>query len=106
MKYRVYLLPRAELDQADIYQYLAQESAALAQRFLDGVAETIDSLRDSALPGMPWQSDHPRLASVRWSPVRGFKIYLLIFRLDFERLEVIRIVHGARDIESLLRAPT
>lgn len=106
MKYRAYLLPRAELDQAEIYNFLAQTSAALAQRFLESVAETLEDLRSTSLPGMAWISDHPRLSEVRWSSVRGFKNYLLIFRLDSGRLEVIRMVHGARDIETLLRAPT
>lgn len=106
MKHRAHLLPRAELDLADSYQYLANTSAALAQRFLDSVQQTVDGLCEPSLPGMLWLSDHPRLTGTRWTTVRGFENYLIIFRLDSNRLDVMRILHGARDIEAVLRAPT
>lgn len=105
MKHRAHLLPRAELVLADTYQYLANTSAALPQRFLDSVQQTVDGLCEPSLPGMLWLSDHPRLIGTRWTTVRGFGNYLIISRLDSDRLEVMRILHGARDIEAILRAP-
>jgi len=40
--------------------------------------------------------------SLRRRPVRGFENFLIFYRESGGRVEIIRVLHGARDIESLL----
>jgi toxin ParE1/3/4 len=102
MKKRGFLLPRAEFDEAEIYEYLAQRSAGTAQRFLDMVNETLHGLCKTSVPGVPWNSESPGASGLRWVKVRGFKNYLMFFRVSDEHIAVIRILHGARDLGALL----
>ena len=102
MKLRATILTRAEFDEAEIYKYLAQYSAATAQRFVDSVDETLLKLRATAVPGMPWPTENPRLSGLRWTKVVGFSKHLMFFRIVEDTIEVVRILHGARDIEAIL----
>jgi toxin ParE1/3/4 len=102
VKYRATLSPRAELDEAEIYEYLAARSAVAAHRFIDQLAETLRRMCLIPTPGMPWISENPRVAGLRWTRVRGFRKYLVFFRVTGDVIEVCRILHGARDLDSLL----
>jgi len=102
VKYRAVILPRADLDQAEIYSYLAQQSAAIAHRFLDSVEQTIQGVCSTTTPGMPWLTTNPRLADLRWTKVTGFPNHLLFFRVAGEAVEFVRVLHGARDLHAIL----
>jgi toxin ParE1/3/4 len=54
--------------------------------------------------GSPRRFASSRLEGLRLWPVRGFRRHLLFFRpmADDEGVEVLRLLHAARDIESLL----
>jgi len=45
----------------------------------------------------------PQLALVRQFPVREFSSYLVLYRVTDEAVEVLRVLHGARDISTALR---
>jgi hypothetical protein len=44
---------RNKFDEAEIYAYLARQSAATAHRFVDKVDETLKALCEQSTPGMP-----------------------------------------------------
>jgi len=48
---------------------------------------------------------HPRLNDLRKRSVKGFDSYLVFYRIDADMVEIIRVLHGARDIPSLLAEP-
>jgi toxin ParE1/3/4 len=100
--YRATILSKAEFDEAEIYAYLARQSAATAHRFVDKVDETLTALCEQSTPGMPWISESTKLERLRWAKVRGFPNHLIFFRLRGEWLDVVRILHAARDLESIL----
>ncbi len=54
--------------------------------------------------GSPCESSHPVLASLRAATVPGFRKYLVLYRPISEGIEVLRVIHGARDIESLFNS--
>lgn len=37
----------------------------------------------------------------RWIRVTGFANHLIIYRFDDENIEVVRVLHGSRDLHSL-----
>jgi toxin ParE1/3/4 len=102
VKYQVIVLPRAELDEAEIFDYLSQWSLAVAQRFVDRLQETLQATCSDVSPGMPFDSENPRLSGFRWIKVRDFSNHLIFFRVTADAIEVARILHGARDIETIL----
>jgi toxin ParE1/3/4 len=51
---------------------------------------------------MPYEPDNPALADLPVSPLSRFKKYLIFYRQVAAGIEVVRVLHGARDIPSIL----
>jgi toxin ParE1/3/4 len=94
--------PRVRGDIVEIATYIAQDNPAAAERFLTATERTLDRLAQLPLSGRPYPLDHPTLHDVRMTPVRGFPRYLIFYHLVADELQLLRIVHGARDIPTLL----
>jgi toxin ParE1/3/4 len=90
-------LPQAQDDLLDIWLHIAQDSLARADHFLDMLEEKIHLLASSPRIGRMY----PELGdNLRAFPVRD---YLVIYREATSSVEVVRVLHGARDIENALR---
>lgn len=48
------------------------------------------------------QSNNPELGNIRQQAVKGFKKYLVFYRPTDLGVEILRVIHGARDIEAIL----
>ncbi len=98
------ILRRAEAiqDLEDISDYLASRSPATAIRFLDAAEQTFGDLE--AMPGLgavcPLQN--PQMQGVRQWQVKGFPRYVIIYRPLNGGVEILRVLHGSRDISSIL----
>jgi toxin ParE1/3/4 len=96
--------PQALWDVVEIADYLAQRtSLAAADRFVDAAERTIERLARMPGIGNRWDDDDPDLANVRVSPVSRYRNYLVFYRPIDGGIEVLRILHGARDITRILR---
>ena len=49
-----------------------------------------------------WESEEPALRDIRVWPIRGFKNHLIFYRVQTDRLEIVRVLHGAQNIEKAL----
>jgi toxin ParE1/3/4 len=89
-------------DLADAYLHIAADSGPAAERLLDAADDAVRFLL--AHPGAGKRRDFRSTAArgVRSWPVRGFESYLIFYRLDADGIEVVRFVHGARDIPRTL----
>jgi toxin ParE1/3/4 len=89
--------PAASADLEDIWWYVAQDSPAAADRLLDRIQEKLLSL--SQFPHMGASRDDliPRLRSFS---VSNYVIFY--FPLE-DGIEVIRVLHGARDAEVIFQ---
>lgn len=87
--------PAAENDLIDIWFAIATDSPLAADRFLDSIAERI--LQLAAFP-----ESGPRRPDIG-AEVRALTIanYLVLYRFAEDRVEIVRIVHGARDVWTL-----
>jgi toxin ParE1/3/4 len=82
--------------------YLAEQNAtAAAQSFLRAVAA--DARKLAEMPGMGAlrEFSDPKLAGVRSWPVTGYRNYLIFYRASDAELRVLRVLHGARDIDAI-----
>lgn len=94
--------PRVFDDLDQIAAYLQQDSPQSALRFLSSAEETIRFLADQPRIGHVWNPLHPRLKDVRSFPVKGFPKWIVFYRPLEGGIEVIRILHGARDLPAVL----
>ena len=79
-----------------IWEYIAQDNEEAADRFLDRVDEACKMLANNSLSGM----HRAELAEgLRSLPVGN---YLIFYRPIEQGIEVIRVLHGARDVDALL----
>lgn len=99
---RVTIRPGADRGLDDHYDYIAQDSLDAAQRLLEVAHATFDELLATPGMGRPKELRNPRLAGLRQWRIRGFPRYLIYYLETVTGIEVVRVLHGARDIESLL----
>ena len=85
--------PEAEQDLLEIWLYIAEDSPVNADRFLDRLEGKALNLARAAQIG----ADRPDLAP----GLRSFPVdrYVLYYRASTNGIELVRVLHGSRDIE-------
>lgn len=101
MSGRIVLRREAEGDIDSISDYIAHDNIDAARRFRQMVKEDITSLAEMPGMGALREFPNPRLHGVRSWPIKHFRNYLIFYRPIERGIEVLRIIHGARDIERL-----
>jgi toxin ParE1/3/4 len=94
--------PQAEADLDDIWWYIAQDNPTAADGFLDKIEEHCRMLAQTPYIG---RSRDELLSSLRSFVIGNY----LVFYIPIEGgggIEVVRVLHGARDIEVLFRNAT
>ena len=87
--------PEAETDLLEIWFYIAQDSPVNADRFLDKLEEKSLKLCEFSDIGL----DRPELAEgLKSFP---FDHYMLYYRPTSAGIELARVLHGSRDINTL-----
>jgi len=87
----------AERDLEDIASYVAAQSPRSALMLIRGLREKCESLADTPR-GYPLVPRYEHKGVRR----RPFGNYLIFYRVGQDAIEVIHILHGARDYEPLL----
>ncbi len=100
MNRRLSVNPQADRDIDVASLYIAQTSEERALRFLDAVAQTFRQLAEMPGLGNRQQFRSPRLQGLRRWHVQLFPAYLIFYRATEEEVEVVRVLHGARDIQA------
>jgi toxin ParE1/3/4 len=87
--------PQARLDLSEIADFIARDSVDAALRFLDEVDNVLKKLAD--FPGLGRSRDElgPGLRSF---PAGN---YVLFYRATAEAIDLVRVLHGARDLDRL-----
>ncbi len=85
-------------DIAVYHAHLARESADAAARFLANAHHTFLAIADSPSIGRVWTSDRSTTKRVRVWRVDGFPKVLIFYRAARGALEIIRVLHGSRDL--------
>lgn len=83
--------------------YIGEESPAAAERFLDAVESTLKHLERMPYLGSPYLSSNPRLANLRVMRVESFANHLLFYQAQANAIELVHLLHGARDINQVLQ---
>lgn len=102
MKARSYLIrPQARLDIAEIALYIADDSPRIAHAFLDALEKTLNALVVMPHMGARQKYKHLKLKDVRVVMVNKFPHYLVFYLPLSRHIEVIRVIHDARDVPKI-----
>ena len=83
-------------------EYIGAESPTAAERFLDAVEETFRQLDEMPGMGHRHESADPRLAGIRVWAVKGFRSHLIFYRIVDGGIDVVTLLHAARDLDNVL----
>ncbi len=100
--HRVVRLPASREDLLAAYLYIAQHRPRSAERFLDAAEQVFSKLARMPEIGRPRSFQDVKVANTRSYPIRGFEKWLVFYRGRPDRVEVLRVLHGARDIDPIL----
>jgi len=102
MKRELFIQPRARLDLLEQFVYLKERgSLRLAERYLTAVHATCIQLLGSPHQGARYDSGIRSLEGMRRFPVKGFE-FLIFYLPESAGIKVIRVLHGAQDIDTTL----
>lgn len=104
MKRKVVIRPAAGRDLDRAADYIAQhQDLDTALRFYQAAEETFRLIATQPEMGRRRDFGNPQLKGVRICLMKEFDRHLVFYRPLKGGIEVLRIIHGARDIENLLR---
>jgi len=99
---RILLRPEAGRDLDEQADYIARDhSIGAGLRFYAAVEDTLALLVAQPRMGTASRFRNPLLTDVRMCVVKGWENRLIFYRRVKGDIEVLRILHGARDIERL-----
>ena len=87
--------PRASEDLTEIWSYIADDSLANADSFIDKLYETMQVLSRQPGSGRHREEIAPGIQSF------PFGRYIIFYRAVTSGIEIVRVLHGARDIENI-----
>ncbi len=87
--------PRASSDLIEIWSYIADDSVANADAFIDKLYQAIQVLARQPGSGRHREELAPGIQSF------PFGRYIIFYRVVAGAVEIARVLHGARDIENI-----
>ena len=84
--------------------YIADNNIDVSDNFLIAAENTFQQLGNFPKLGKSCQFSHPELVDMRQKAIKGFNKYLIFYQLIPDGVEIIRVIHGARDIENILES--
>jgi toxin ParE1/3/4 len=95
---RIIIRPRAQIDLAEIWEFIAEDSQARADSFLDRLDQSFHGLAGNPRIGRARGELSPNLRSF---PVGRHVIFYLALA---DGIEIVRVLHGARDLDAIFNA--
>lgn len=95
--------PAALVDVDDIARYIRNGSPSAAIRFFDAARSTFRDLVETPGMGPAISSRSPKLKGLRKWAIHGFLNYVVYYRVHVDSLEIVRVLHGRRNVYRILR---
>lgn len=93
---------QALVDVEESAVFIGADNLSAALRFLDAVEETMQLLLEKPELGVVRVFRRQELAGIRSFSVKGFDKHLIFYRPLESGIEVLRVIHGARDLGATL----
>lgn len=95
---RYLLTEPATADLQEIKDYIAQDSVSASRKIIGELKKAIRGLAE--MPGKGHNREDLTEQAVFFWPVNN---YLIVYRPETNPLEVVRVIHGRRDLEEILK---
>lgn len=92
---RYIVSPEAQQDLRDIRNYIARDNTRAARRLVESIRQKCRTLVGFPKMGRSYDDIAPELRGV---PIEG---YIMLYRLIEDGVEIVRVVSGYRNLESL-----
>jgi len=83
-------------DYREVVLGLGEANALTADRFCDAVEAALNVL--AVHPQIGPKAGFPKAPEVRFWPLRRFPNYLIFYRVNFNSVILLRLLHGARNL--------
>lgn len=94
------LTPSAKRDVNEIWDFLADENVGAADRTVEALEAAMIRLAKS--PGLGhWREELADKRHRFWLA----HSYLIVYRYEVKPLQIVRVLHAARDVQQILRMP-
>jgi toxin ParE1/3/4 len=94
---------RAKIDLGEIVDYLAERNETAAIEFVESVHREFQLLKEHPNVVTKLSTTPRRLRGLRSWPVKNFRNYLIFYIGNKRLVEIVRLLHGARDIGRIIR---
>ena len=94
------IAPTAAEDLLEIHAFIAKDRPNAADRFLQATHRGFEMLADMPGIGRERITSDPGLRGLRSWPIRGFRNFIAFYRPIEGGIEVLRVMHGARDLRA------
>ena len=96
----------AREDIIELLRYFDAQDSNLSEKFLEYLHETYDMIAHMPELGELYHFRNPAMKDARVRPIKKFSNYLIFYRIEADRIEILRVLHGARDYMNLFDAPS
>ena len=103
MKPLYQLTPRELDDLSDIWEFIAEDNESAANRVESAILSACESLARHPMLGSKRSEITP--LPFRFLTVARFPSFIVVYRPDTEQLQIVAVLHGKRDIKTLLQDP-
>jgi plasmid stabilization system protein ParE len=98
---RYRLTPQALTDIFDIVNFIAEDHPAAAGKVEEAIFKACEFLAENPFAGRERKELTP--LPVRFWVIQPYSNYLIVYRAEKKPLQVIRVLHAARDLPRVLR---
>lgn len=100
MKRRILKRPQAERDIEECFVYIGEDNFDAALSFLTAVEKSLDLLSAFPFSGSK-RNFGPGYGELRMWVIGGFEKHEIFYLINDESVDVVRVLHSARDIRSI-----
>jgi toxin ParE1/3/4 len=99
----IIIAPEAYADLSNYYDYIAQANPDAAMRFFDAARSTFADIAKMPSMGRVYDSTDTKLQNLRKWHIKGFRAYLIFYRFELDRIEIVRILHASQDLGRIFK---
>jgi toxin ParE1/3/4 len=93
--------PQAERDIEECFVFIGEENLDVTVHFLVAVEETIETIGKNPFAGSVREFKDSKAKNIRMMLVKGFHRYQIFYTITDESIEIVRVLHGARDLPDI-----
>jgi toxin ParE1/3/4 len=93
---------RAQADVEDHAVLIARDNMQAAIRYMDAAERAFLKLSENPGMGPEWEPRLRDYPGLRFWPITGYRNYLVLYFPREQGVEIVRVIHGARDVTRVM----